>query len=270
MRLPKRRIKRVLNGLGHRLRPHRGRGPILFIVGFQRSGTSILSECFDNDPRVRSYGEYGLAATPGEGPPRLIPRDALRTYLDQAPEPISVVKPLVESQWTPELLASNPRASAVWLYRNFKSVGASNVKKFPDYNSSKLLSLICEGSDSHWVSERVSSETRDKVQQLSVYAEAPHDQMALVWLARNRLVKDHDLASQERLRLIKYDDLIQDPGAYFRGIYDFIDMPAPDPRAYASMHRDSARKGHESPIHPEIAAACQALEDELDALRTTF
>jgi hypothetical protein len=82
-----------------------------FIVGCQRSGTTMLNKAFDNDLRSKTYGEFGLAKGFGCGTPtRLLPYDEISQIFSKEKAPFLIVKPLVESQNIVQLLDYFPNS----------------------------------------------------------------------------------------------------------------------------------------------------------------
>src|SRR5215212_1435163 len=115
------RIRRRAWGLAKEVRnrlPRRDREPsrALFVVGCQRSGTTILVDTLDKDSRVKTFGEFsGVNRSAAGRRPwsvrsqsrysiRLKPLDEVAAKLERCPHPLVVLKPLVESQKTPSIL----------------------------------------------------------------------------------------------------------------------------------------------------------------------
>lgn len=79
---------------------------ILFIVGSQRSGTSIVPDVLNRDLNTKCLGEFNtLTSDDPIGKIRLNSLELVREEFSKIKAPFIVVKPLVESQNTPELLS---------------------------------------------------------------------------------------------------------------------------------------------------------------------
>ena len=270
-------FSRLYEGLAKRLRhalkpryqkafcDHDSRRTVL-ILGFQRSGTTMLTYVFDRDWRVHDYGENELAIRQTDVA-RLIPVAEVREHIEKAPEQVSVIKPLVESQFTPELLKNLPRSRAVWLFRHFRASAASNVKEFADYNSDKLYRLLQESRDTHWVNEGLTPDIQEVIRGFAAKTLSDYDKMALVWFARNSLYFTQNLESRDDVMLIKYEDLVTVPGPMLERIYEFIGVDYPGDRITRIIHGGSLSKGAEMEYDPDVQALCEGLESRMDALR---
>ncbi len=72
---------------------------ILFVIGCQRSGTSITTQVFHLDWNTKVYEEYSeLSSEDSVGRIRLNPFDKVKAVIEKNKIPFIVTKPLVESQ----------------------------------------------------------------------------------------------------------------------------------------------------------------------------
>ncbi len=78
---------------------------ILFIVGCQRSGTSIMQIVFKRDMNTRSFGEFSeLSSNDSKSGIRLNSFELVEKEFSKVKAPFIVAKPLVESQNILQLL----------------------------------------------------------------------------------------------------------------------------------------------------------------------
>ena len=204
-----------------------------------------------------------MLARPGGDAPRLLAFPEVASILARAPEPVSLIKPLVESQHALQMLALFPNPKAVWLYRDVRPVALSNVRKFPDYNSAKLLNLLVQDRDSHWVNEGVTSEVQQTLRALAEDDLSDLERMALVWFARNHLYFDLELEARDDVILMCYEELIEEPQAQMRRLYGHLGLSYPGPRAHRLLHSGSRSKGRDVELRPEIDACCTNLAQRL-------
>lgn len=81
-----------------------GQQTLAFILGCQRSGTTMLRRLLQDDFRVRTFKEFGeITVDSGKGI-RLRPLDEVTQVFNASPEPLIIAKPLVESHRASELL----------------------------------------------------------------------------------------------------------------------------------------------------------------------
>ena len=151
-----------------RVRANAPRSPkqILFIIGCQRSGTTLMTEILEKDWDVKVYPEHSpLSNQDRLDGLRLNPLPEVKRALDADRYPLVVLKPLVETQNADGLLEFFPRSRAIWMYRHYRDVANSNLKRFGMDNGRKNLSHIARNDITNWRAERLPQEVRDLVMQ---------------------------------------------------------------------------------------------------------
>ena len=248
------------------LRPPPESRTVAFIVGCQRSGTTFLSQLFEKDMQSKTYGEAGK--TSGGNPTsrlRLKPLDEIDREIARSSAALIVLKPLVESQNVPELLAHFDNSKAIWLYRHYRDVAASNIAKFGERNSIKDLRPFIERDATNWRWEKASEETRGIIAEHFDEDMSPADAAVLFWIARNRLFFELQLERDARVHLCKYERLTSDVDEVARGIYAFLGQSYPGDHITRGTHTQSIDRGRHLDISPAVEARAQRLLDELDA-----
>src|SRR5210317_1885844 len=91
----------------------------VFIVGFQRSGTTMILNVMGKCPKIHAIHE-GDGIIMEDKYYRLISDDGLRKTIIRTPEPIIIFKPLNDSQNIDRLLKIHPASKAIWMYRDFR------------------------------------------------------------------------------------------------------------------------------------------------------
>jgi hypothetical protein len=275
------RIRRRAWGLAKEVRnrlPHSGRPPSrsLFILGCQRSGTTMLAETLDKDWRVKTFNEFSGVNWPASGRRpwsvrsesrysiRLKPLDTVASTLQRSPYPLVVLKPLVESQRAPAILRTIDRAVCVWVFRHYRDVARSNVGLFtPEVTRINLEPMVRRQPD-NWRGELVPENVRQLILRHYSPDMNPFDGGALFWYARNRLFFDLELAREERVMSLRYEDLVSQPERSMRGVYRHAGIPFPGTRIVADIHPHSIGLGRELELSTEIEQACERLWDELN------
>lgn len=246
------------------------RGPrpdkmVVFILGIQRAGTSLMYWVFERDLDIKIYRESSELTTGDtlEGV-RLNPLPQVKARLARDGTPIVVLKPLVESQRVHELMATFPGSRAIWQYRHYQDVASSNLKAFGMDNGVKDLRPFVANDPANWRSQNSLAETRDTVRRYFREDMNPYDAAALFWWARSRLYFDLGLADDPHVMLCRYEDLATDPTATMRRVYAFLDRPYPGDQIARDVHPQSVGKGRVSKLSPEIDALCAELLDRLE------
>ena len=158
----------------HQLVSARPDDPVaLAILGCQRSGTSVMSRIFFRDLDCTVFREKSRLTGGAEGL-RYRPFEEVRQIVDRERAALVVFKMLVESQRTLEFLQKVPNGRAVWLYRDYRDVVNSNLRKFGTRNGIDDLRPVVAGDPENWRSQNCSSETAELVRH--VFDEAMNPQ----------------------------------------------------------------------------------------------
>jgi len=244
---------------------------IMPIFGCQRSGTSLLTRVFFRDLNAKVYRETSnLSSSDKESKRRKLrinSLDEIKQAIDHDRAALVVLKPLVESQRAPEILDYFPNARALWLYRHYKDVAASNLHAFGLQNGITDLRPIVTGEADNWRSEGVSPATRAELSPLFSETMNPYDAAALFWYARNRLFFELGLEQDPRVQLCQYDHLVTEPAVVVAQIYRFVGQPFPGAHLVQEVHAESVSKGQEIHLSAPVVALC---EEMLQALNRSY
>ena len=238
---------------------------VLFIVGCQRSGTSMIHHLFRLDWDTVTYDEISPLSSrdPIEGL-RLNPLPAVKARILADRAPLVVCKPLVESQNLDILLDLFPVTRAVWMYRDFRAVVTSNLKFFGPDTGHKDLAPIIAGDDANWRAEKLAESERDIIRDLYAPEMDPHDAAALYWYARNSLFFSRGFHADGRIMLCRYSDLVTRPAEIMTGAYRFIERPYPGDRIVADVFSGSRSRGHTLELSPRVRELCEGMLARLD------
>lgn len=253
---------------GYRLlHPARGVTPpaVVLILGCQRSGTSILLELFTEDMRSVTFPERSVLSRPDEDHLRLKPVAEVNRHLNRLPAPLFVLKPLVESQNAPALLAGLEGSFAVWMHRRYEAVAASDLNYFGFHNGERNLRLLLSNDPPNWRGEVVPETTRSVLSAHYRPDMSPFDAAALFWWARTSLYFDLGLDGRSDVMLCSYEHLIADPKQTMRALYSFVGVDYPAREITQGVHRGAADRGSEAEISPEVRRLCEELEERLEA-----
>lgn len=235
----------------------------ILVVGCQRSGTTLMLDVFDEDARCLSFAEFSVLSGMGEKGIRLRPLPEVKAHIERLRAPITVLKPLVESQHTPRLLDGLPNARAVWMFRGFESVAVSNVTYFGHDNAGRDLRLLLTNDPPNWRGEVVPDEIRAVVEEHYAPNMSPHDAAALFWWARNRLFFDLGLDERPDVFLCEYEALVAAPRQVMHSIYEFCDLDPPARDTTRRIHSKARDRGSSSVIGAEVRAICEELHARL-------
>ena len=215
-------------------RPHQPRR-VLFVVGCQRSGTSLLAHIFRKDWNVVSFDEISpLSSRDPEGL-RWNSLPEVRERLLGCRAGMVVAKPLVETQRLSELLDAIPDSRAVWMYRGVDRVASSNLKFFGAKNGHADLAPVLAGDPANWRSEGTTPQQRETIRELAEAGLGDLDAAALFWWLRNSLFFQGRHQGDERVMVLDYDDLLADAESAMRRCYTWLEEPFPGGRIVADV-----------------------------------
>lgn len=239
---------------------------LVFVVGCQRSGTTMLMSTFERDFQTKLYGETGLSPKNSR---RLKPYPEIAQIVARDKAPLIITKPLVESQNILKLLAYFPGSKAIWMYRGYKDVANSIIHRFSINTTMRNLRSIIggEGGDA-WFSEAVSEETRQVVAHFFAEDMTPGEANTLLWYVRNILFFELKLDHHPDVFLCKYEDIVAQPGQMMRNIYQFLGFNYPGDRIVSHIHTQSVSRGKSIDISPELEALCAALLQKIEEVYT--
>jgi hypothetical protein len=241
---------------------------ILFIIGCQRSGTSLLNRIFARDLNISVYRESSRLSSNDQS---LIAKNRLRlnsfsdikSVLDKDKAPLIVFKPLVETQNSLDILDYFSDSKALWIYRHYKDVANSLLKKFSVNVGIRNLKSIIENNQENWYSEKVPESIRTIIIQYFSEQMSPYDAVALFWFARNQLFYELQLDHNSRVLMCRYEDLVTQPNQVMRNIYQFVGVHYSNDNSW-EVHSNSVHKGHSIQLLPEIEKLCNDLLTKLD------
>lgn len=244
------------------------KGPesVLLIVGCQRSGTTLMTKIFAADPAAKVYPEYSWLSARDAEQLRLDPLPSVRRRIEASHFPLVVLKPLVESQNTIELLDAIPNSRALWMYRRYQDVAASNLAKFGMHNGIRDLRLALANGPREWRGEGASEETIDLVRGFFSESMNPWDAAALFWAVRNRFYFDQQLASNPKVRLLRYETLMEAPRETLGALYEFCERPNIGNAVAEGVRAASVGKGAWIELSAPVRVICDALLHRLDAV----
>ena len=244
---------------------HEGVKTPVFIVGCQRSGTTMLQRVLTGCPQMQVYGEGSTEAF-SEGA-RIRPEAVIRSLIHDSPAPVVVFKPLNDTQHADVLLKIQPNAQAIWMYRHFHDVVNSLVEKWGDAQIEAIRQIAkgtYSGPGSEALGERVSPDSMALVRKMNESGLSPVDAAALIWYLRNVIYYDLNLDADPAVLLCKYEDTATDPERYVGRLFDFVGGVFSSSYV-AKVSSASINKCKPPALDPEIAKLCGELLDRIDA-----
>jgi Sulfotransferase domain len=238
----------------------------IFVVGCQRSGTTMLLKVLGKSANCRIYNE-------GKNNPaydfyRLRSNETVKDLIQKSHKPTVVFKPVLDSQHTDRLLDLHPNTRAIWIYRDYRDVVSSSVKKWQGDQKDIMYGIAADirrdpKHHQYAIRDRMSDRTIDLVRKLCNPDMSAEDGAALLWYVRNLIYFDLGLAKDQRVLLARYEDLVTRPEEYFLRIFGFIGCYF-DQRYIDDIFATSVKKNSHHAINKEIELLCREMLERLD------
>jgi hypothetical protein len=241
---------------------------VLYIVGCQRSGTSMIHHLFRLDWDSVTYDEVSPLSSgdPVEGL-RLNPLPEVKARILADRGPLVVCKPLVESQNLDVLLDLFPAARAIWMYRDYRAVALSSLQYFGRDTGHKDLAPIIAGDASNWRAEKLAPADRDVIRGLYAPDMDPHEAAALFWYARNSLFFSRGLATDPRITTCRYEDLVTRPAEIMAAAYRFLGHRYPGDRIVTDVFAGSGGRGRDLDLSAPVRDLCEGMLARLNDVK---
>ena len=236
-----------------------GSATAVFVFGEMRSGTNMLVDVFSRSRFAECYEEYDDEAyhdyvlRDDRTIEQLIARSCARRV---------VFKPITSNQKAAQLLDRFPDSRGVWIYRRYLDVVNSAVRNFSE-NNKYLYYMLHDPETAGWRLENVTEENLELVRRIWSAGASEESARALIWYLRNCQLFQQALDCDDRLLVVRYEDIVRSPDVHVRRVFDFVGLEF-EPAVTRGLFQSSIDK-HASPdIDPEIEELCRGLLARLD------
>lgn len=228
------------------------------MVGCQRSGTSMLVEALGASPSVWPHSEGTNRAFVDY---RLREADRIAHLIRRGPAPVVAFKPICDSHLTDVLLDQHHGSRAVWIWRDHRDVSRSAITRWGDHQMDVIARLRAgRFEDLGWRGERVPAGLVDELRAMPLAG--PEDGAVLLWYLRNSFLLSLRLDHDPRVLIVRYEDLVADPGGVLGDVFGHIDVAVPD--AAVAQIRRSEREP--APLEGASTAVTELALDLTDRL----
>ena len=157
-------------------------------------------------------------------------------------------------------------AKNVWTYRDYRDVANSMAVAFTSLPRT-VRGIAGQNPEFGWWGRGLSEDTRSLLERIVAKGPDAHTSAALLWYLRNRLFFQRGLDRDERVLLIRYEDLVTDPENERAQVTAFSGIPF-TPRLRRGIHPQSIGRRPEPELEPEVREACQGLMAAFEESRT--
>lgn len=233
----------------------------VFILGAQRSGTTLLLECLDRSMRFDVLGESSEAMVKF----RIRDDDYIRSKVRSSRHEFVVFKPLTDSHRARDFLSLIPGTRAIWAFRRVQDRVNSSVAKFGDHNLQILAGLSRGEGLERWQAQGLTGADLAFIRTFDYSTMSPHTASALFWYLRNSLYFSMGLQDDPNVLPLAYEDLATRPRETMQSVCGFLGAPFEDAMV-DTVHAQSVGR-EQSHLSHETLALCQPLYDRLYGLQ---
>jgi hypothetical protein len=249
----------------------------VFILGCQRSGTTICQEVFLRSRRIAVYSEGNKEAMTSDW--RLRPYADIQRLIDRSKAGIALFKPLNDSQSALQILELFDDSCVIWIYRNFYDTANSAVALWGPAQRDmvvwigealakfgcveKAMPAILDKPSYAVYAERLSAETSELLIEWVSNPITEHTGAAIMWYLRNQLYFEQKLDTNERSLLINYEKFVASPNAQIGRMCKIIDTRNIDVRS-RNVFATSVGRNKAPDISPTVVRACEGLFNRLN------
>jgi hypothetical protein len=233
----------------------------VFVVGLQRSGTTMLMDIFHLHPETEVFDEARDSRSFVDY--RLRDPKTVRQIIDDSRYRFPCFKIIADSHILPSILDGLPNPKVLWMYREPGPNAASRLAKFP--NGTVSIRAVCENRPSSgWFAEGVTPSMARTLRGLERSRLTDFDYACLVWWVRNQLYFEMDLGSDPRVRLLRYETLVARPEPTMRALCDWTGMGW-SRMSLRFVHARSMKKNNLPRLDPQVESLCRDTLARLDA-----
>lgn len=260
VRFVARASRRVEKSVCQLARPQRTAGLLTVLVpGVQRSGTNMMMDVLEQSLDTAVFHETDRRAFDGY---YLRPLPRLLDLRAKCRAPFFVLKALLDSHMTAELMSYLAPAKAIWIYRRFDDMVNSNLLSWPG-GRNQIEDLMCDPLKTGYRARGMTAETLATVRAHYRPGMSDASAIALFWYYRNQLFFDQRLDSDPHVLLLRYEDIVTQPVPAIQRTCAFLGLGYSD-RMGAEIHAQSVGRRPPADITPEIRTLCDGMMARLD------
>ncbi|MEX2123290.1 MAG: hypothetical protein WD795_05325 [Woeseia sp.] len=234
---------------------------VLYILGAQRSGTTLLLDCLEKSAEFDVLGESSSAMQNF----RIRSDEEIKEIITSSKHKVVVFKPLTDSHRAREFLDLAPNSCAIWAFRRVEDRANSAVAKFGDHNLQVLRELAeGEGFD-RWQAQGLSDENLALIRGFDLDEMKPEAASALFWYIRNSLYFSNGLDRLDTVLPLAYEDLASEPEAIMRGVCRFAGGQFTE-KMVRDVHAKSIGR-RESKLPERIQDLCTPMYEQLHQIQ---
>lgn len=234
--------------------PTRKTDPI-FLVGCGRSGTNMLVFRLANSWQIELFNEDHPAAFKDF---RIGDLNTIHEVVDRSYARIALFKPILSTTQTSNLLSYFPTSRAIFVFRHYYDVINSSIKRFGLLNRLDHVNAWINDDFAEFGTFQPPKKTKELIRSSWEPKISPETGAALYWIFYNQLFIDMHLNQNERVLLVRYESLVNNPIREFERLCGFLNLRF-DPNYVAGIFSTSVKKNKPPDIGEKVRHACDNL-----------
>ena len=237
----------------------------LFVIGHQRSGTTMLLEQLNKHIGVDVYHEDSKAMKDF----RIRSMSYIRNLMKKSKAKIIVFKPLEDSHRTLEFIEMLTGSKAIWMFRHFSDViNSSMVQGWANHYKGYVTNICNQTYFAYSEPLNLTPENVNLVRQMYDPSDTPETCIALRWYLRNTIYFDYRMQDNQNVLLVQYEELVSEPVQQITRVLSFVGL------SYAQsvskgIHAKSIGKQSERRIRDDVRKLCDNYYEKLvDVLKS--
>ena len=238
--------------------PYKKSMPV-FLIGCGRSGTNMLTKGLAKSFQIKLYNENHPAAFEDF---RVKDFTAIEQLNKTGYIWIKLYKPILDTHLARKYLSHFQNAKIIFIFRHYDDVINSSIKLFgPDNWPTRVKNWITNDF-AEFASASPPDITKEYIQNRWHKNLSSPNAIALYWLFYNRLYFDLGLNHNERVILIRYEDIVTKPNIEFHKLCKFLGIKYSDDMI-EGIFSSSIKRNTSPEIEPSLRKDCDHLLEKL-------
>lgn len=175
---------------------------------------------------------------------------------------VKLFKPILDTHMAQKYLSHFGDSKVIFIFRHHFDVINSSIKRFgSDHWPSRVQRWIAHDF-AEFASSPPPEHTKKPIRHHWREDLPSQSAIALYWYFYNRLYFDLDLHRNERVMLVKYEDVVTKPESTFRNLCDFTGIPYSS-QMVDGIHASSVGRDNTPGITPPVQQECDRLWQKL-------
>lgn len=230
---------------------------LIFVLGYGRSGTSIVIRLLNHFTQIDAHGETSKYFMSNYE----IDLERFGQYLKDNKFKHIALKPILNSFKGKDFLSLYPNSKIIWMVRNYEDVIHSALKKFGDRVALSLKEYVLHDEGNGWLAKSLPDREKKIIKEMNTEKFLIEDWMALVWWSVNHYMIAEELYKDEKFLLVRYEDLLSNPEKTLDRILSHCEIKNKSLSKY--INNSSPKKAKGLKLNSQVMSMCENLKNKI-------